>query len=231
MKLEFEHLEVALEDMDKLTQEEFAMARRDGIGASDMSAILGAMDKFKTADDVLREKLLTIYTDEEKAIGEKVNVRKGRDLEPMILDKARDILEEVILKPTSMYRMTAHPYLTINFDGVIPRGRIPVEAKFCSTYADKYYDFGPDTNERWKTHANYTDFYDQAKHYGVPAYYYIQLQQQLLGANAPYGYLAVLRDKDWNVYIFKIMADDHLQQKIINEGYLFWNKRTRLKNS
>jgi len=231
MKLEFEHLEVALEDMDTLTQEEFAMARRDGIGASDMSAILGAMDKFKTADDVLREKLLTIYTDEEKAIGEKVNVRKGRDLEPMILNKARDILGEVILKPTSMYRMKAHPFLTINFDGVIPRNTVPVEAKFCSTYADKYYDFGPDTNDRWKTHAYYTDFYDQAKHYGIPAYYYIQLQQQILGLGAPYGYLTVLRDKDWNIYIFKIMADPHLHDKIISEGYQFWNKRNRIKNS
>lgn len=225
-----QRLEIVQENVNLLTEEEFALLRRNGIGASDTSAIMGTMDKFRTANDVLNNKLEKFYTDDERAIGEKTVVRKGKDLEPFILQKAQLKLRYPIIKPTSMYRIKEFPHLTINYDGLceVMDDIIPVEAKFVSTFGDKYYDFTrADTLHEIVLKGMTIE--ERAAAFGVPPYYYLQVQQQLLGTGAPYAYLAALRDKDWTVYLFLIYADDEIQKRIITETYLFWQKVLKAK--
>lgn len=222
----------------ELPNKEFAMLRRDGLGASDTSAILGAMDKFKTADDILVQKLSKEYTDEEAEVSDKVSVRMGKDLEPLILHKAGDALDAPVIKMQQMYRLKDYPWLTVNFDGIILReyGTVctPVEAKLCTTYGDKYYDFsqanGLCTAFPGKPANLDVEFIKEcAKFHGVPANYLVQLQQQLLGCGASEGYLAVLRVKDWTLYLFRIPRYEWLIQQMITETYKFWNKVLKLK--
>lgn len=220
-------------DTTTMSPEEFAMMRRNGLGASDMSAVLGTMDKFRTRDDVLQNKLQLTWTEEEQAIGEKVNVRKGNDLEPLILQKAEDILNLTIIKPTVMYRHKEFPWLTVNFDGIAEMDNviIPIEAKFTSTYADKYWDYTV-KDHTWlaPTHGQALDYINAlAKTYGVPPYYLVQVQVQLFALNAPFGYLLSLRDKDWTVYPFKIHKDQKIQDEILIEGHKLWTQIQKIR--
>jgi predicted phage-related endonuclease len=222
-------LEVAVENVDQVSPEEFALCRKNGLGASDSSVVLETMEKFRTPDMLLNEKIQKFWTPEEQEIGTKVNVMKGRDLEPLIREKAEEALHMVIFKPKDMYRIIEFPYLTINYDGVYFTSDdvcVPVECKFISTYGAKYYNFEragdmPDIAE--------TDVFALAAHVGIPPYYYVQVQHQLLGTKAPYGWLAALNDKDWKLYMFKVYANDYVQKRIIVEGYQFWQRV--LKNS
>lgn len=219
-----------------LDQEDFAMLRRNGIGASDSSAILGAMAKFRTESDVLENKLATTYTEEEKEISQKPNVRKGRDLEPLILRKASEVLETQLWKPTEMFRLKQFPHLTINYDGLMldeENNLIPVEAKFVTTFGDKYYDFNKTEEPKLSvdTGSFLSDAETIAAWHGIPPYYFIQVQQQMLGVDAQYAYLAALRDRNWLLYVFRIPRYDFIQNWIISDTYKFWNKVTRLKTT
>jgi len=220
-------------DTTTMSPEEFAMMRRNGLGASDMSAVLGTMDKFRTRDDVLQNKLQLVWTEEEQAIGEKVNVRKGTDLEPLILQKAEQLLNLTIIKPTVMYRHKDYPWLTVNFDGVAVMDGvvIPIEAKFTSTYADKYWNYIPDKGG-WiqppdKDMLGYIN--SSAKCYGIPPYYLVQVQVQMFALNAPFGYLLSLRDKDWTVYPFKIDKDQKIQDEILIQGHKLWTQIQKIR--
>jgi len=231
-----EHCTIAIENIGDLNEEGFAMARRNGVGASDSSAILGTMPKFRTADDVLCNKLEKTYTDAEKAIGEIVNVRKGKTLEPYILQQAEKQLGMPIWKSANMYRLIDYPHLTINYDGltVLDDQLIPVEAKFVSTYGDKYYNFASPDPAPIGFSAGTTNLEkveEAAKWHGIPPYYLVQVQQQLMGTGAPYAYLAALRDKDWTVYLFKIPAYDWMQTWLAVETYRFWNRVERARRN
>ena len=232
-----EHCVIDIKDITAMSEEQFAMARRNGIGASDSSAVLGTMDKFRTADDVLLNKLEKTYTEEERAIGDKPNVKKGKDLEPLNLLKAEGKLGVDIIKSPHMYRLKGFDYLTINFDGlaIIENQLVPIEAKFVSTYADKFYNFEeldkpalppPNLNN---TLAENIEYY--AKYHGIPGYYMVQLQHQLMGTGAEYGYLAVIRDKTWDHYLFRIPRYGWIQNGISTMCYTFWNKVERARRA
>ena len=229
-----DNLDVACENAADLDEESFAMLRRNGIGASDMSAVLGTMDNFRTRDDILTNKLAREWTLEEQEIGKKVNVRKGKDLEPLILRKASLELDRELFKPPEMFRLRTYPWITVNFDGLyldetkIP---IPVEAKYTSTFADKYWNytnFKPDAvYPRTCTFLEYCEAW--AKHLGVPPYYLVQVQVQMLATNAPYGHIVSLRDKDWTVYAFRIPRDERIIDEIVVQSSRLWNQIQKLK--
>jgi len=217
-------LEVAVANIDQVSPEEFALCRKNGLGASDSSVVLETMDKFRTPDMLLEEKRQKFWTPEEQKIGEIVNVMKGRDLEPLIMAKAEDALHMVIFKPKDMYRIIEFPYLTINYDGVYFTEddlAIPVECKYISPYGAKYYNFERAGDNPTIAQA---DVFELAAHNGIPPYYYVQVQHQLLGTKAPYGWLAALNDKDWKLYMFKVYANEFVQKRIITDGYMFWQR-------
>lgn len=224
-------------DTATLSNEEFALLRRQGIGASDTSVILGLMSRWRTADDLITQKCAKGYTQEEQEVADKAQVRKGRELEPLILQKAEQTLGSEIHKPHKMYQLKDFPYLTINYDGLIMEEgcTVPVEAKLVTIYGDKYYNwsFSQQHNHMappatmYSTASPMEHCLEAMECTGIPDYYYAQVQQQLMGTQADHGYLAALRDKDWTLYTFLIPRDEWLQKQIALEGYKFWERVKR----
>ena len=228
------------------------MLRKMGLGASDASVYLGTMTVFsKTADDLVTDKLTMKYTEKDTEISNKPSVRMGRDLEDLVLQKAALSLDREVVKAPQMFRMKKYPFLTMNLDGVTrvpwpdaidPLGQticIPVEAKVVTTYGDKYYGWDkvarrvsiePQFTGRPGELADRQGYIGMlAEAVGIPAYYYVQVQHEMLGMGAPYGHLAALREKDWLLYIFTVPANHTVQEWIITEGYRVWQRIENLR--
>lgn len=231
-------VEIAVENIDAVSKEEFTQLRRKGFGGSDSSVLVG-VNPFSTISDLIASKVRTELSEEEKAIGKLAAVRKGNDLEPLIITKATAILETQVFKPPHMYRFKDYPYLTMNFDGVTDlhgKQYIPVEIKVCTFRGEKHYnkfkalyDEGrPEGSEVIPEPEDISEhnmsIEERAAHYGIPPYYFTQLQQEMMALDAPFGFIAVLFESDWNVRIFKVWRDPKTQNAIIIEGYKTWQK-------
>ena len=225
---------IAVKNIAALENEEYAIKRREGLGGSDASVVLG-VNPYKTVEDLIKEKARDTLTAEEKAIGDKVAVRKGRDLEPLIIKKWGDYFNKEIYKPVDMYYCKEFPYLRMNFDGITgePNGYIPVEIKVVTAAGQRHYNTAKaifdDATKMFKeppediTHTNNSIAY-KAAHYGVPPYYYTQIQQEMMASGAPYGYIATLHDSSWTFYVYFVHRDEKVQNAIITEGWKTWNK-------
>lgn len=240
--------EVFYENIQSVSEEQYAMIRRQGLGASDSSVYLGLMTKFKRdTSGLVEEKCRDYISDEEKEIGMKDTVRKGKDLEHMILEKFAKLHRcDVPLKPQHMYRITEFPYLTINFDGVIEEAPllVPVECKFVSIYGDKYYDRSRAVATEIKDYTDKrTDFVrkstatliqhieQEAARCGIPPYYYTQCQQQMMALKSPYCYLAALHDKGWELCIYRVYSDPKVQNALVIDGSRVWRQIENKKGS
>ena len=228
-----------VENVSDLSEDEYALARRKGLGASDSSVILG-LNPYKNKNDLIIEKRSTVITDEERSIKKKEAVRKGFDLEPLILQKYVNLTgNPEPIKPTAMYQIINTPCLTINFDGVsaVDDYLIPVECKFVTTYGDKYYN----RNNAFKREFGdcslvrncraYSDAIDRikakAEAVGIPPYYYTQVQQQMYGLGSPFGYLCALHDKGWETVLYFIPRDEECIRNICIAGSKTWIKIER----
>ena len=242
LDLERVPLEVAVENIDQVSKEEFTQLRRIGFGGSDSSVLVG-VNPFSTISDLIQSKVRTELSEEEKAVGKLASVRKGNDLEPLIISKATEILKTTIFKPPHMYRLKEFPYLTMNFDGVGDTVHhefyFPVEIKVCTYRGEKHYNkfkamFDESLNQILPNpediSENNMSIEERAAHYGIPPYYFTQLQQEMLALNAPFGFLAVLFESDWYVRIFKVFKDPKTQNAIVIQGYKTWQKVEQLKN-
>lgn len=216
----------------------FVMLRRCGLGASDSAVYLG-VNKFTNIEALIDQKLALEVTAEEREVGEKEVVRKGSDLEPLILQKFEAWAGVETHKPDAMYNIIAHPQLNVDFDGVIDLSEIhiPVEAKFVSMYANKYWDRSKcidkpyEGNPRICAGVGIVEHINmEAELYGIPCYYYPQIQQQMLALNAPFGYFAVMFDKGWEFKVYKVFADKYTQDCLITESEKTWNIIQSKKN-
>ena len=229
-------LVVKIEHIDQVSEEEYAMLRKESFGGSD-SSILCGVNLYKTLNQLIKEKNCKYITDEEKEVGNKAIVRKGKDLEPIILDKAAQELGIEINKPTAMFEFKEEPILTLNYDGVAEENQvlIPIEAKLVSKYGEKYYNKDKTLEEnkevdmRIEGDSLEAHIKRKALRIGIPAYYYTQVQQEIMGLNAPYGYLAVLFDDSWTFKLYLVKADNYVQNKIIDIAIK--NKDVIKKNS
>ena len=235
-------IEVYIEDIDKVIEEsneKFAMLRRNGLGGSDSSSVLG-VNPYTSRSQLIEQKARNVLTEEEKAVGEKVAVRKGRDLEPLIIKKTEKAVNDKVFKPKDMYRFKDFPWLTMNFDGVSrldDKFYYPNEIKVVTMYGQKHYNFNKAFYDEVSGMVAIPENYaaseintieTKAMQYGIPPYYYTQLQQEMMALNSPYGLLSVLRDSDWRLFIFYVHADPFVQSRIITEGYKVWEEVTKL---
>lgn len=236
-------LEIAVRNIDQVSKEEFTQLRRQGFGGSDSSVLVG-VNPFSNISELIQSKLRTELSAEEKAIGQLASVRKGNDLEPLIVTKTSEILKTTVFKPPHMYRFKDFPYLTMNFDGVTDidgKQYAPVEIKVCTYKGEKHYNkfkaiFDESKPEGQQAAPEQTDISndnmsieERAAHYGIPAYYFTQVQQEMMALDAPFGFLAVLFESDWYVRIFKIYKDPKTQNAIIVQGYKTWQKIEQIK--
>jgi len=213
-------LKIAVENVQAMSHEDYALVRKDYFGASD-SSILCGVNLYKTMDDLIQEKTKKFITAEEKEVSEKAIVKKGYDIEPIILDKAQSELNTEVFKPKDMYTFLDTDGLSVNYDGVIDKDGvlIPVEAKLVSKYGEKYYNKTamnnnlPTINEQTDTSLE-KHIKKQALKIGIPAYYYTQVQQEIAGLDAPHGYLAAMFDDTWTFKLFYVPRDNYVIQCI-----------------
>lgn len=231
---------IEVENIQALPNEDYALLRRNGFGASD-SSILCGVNPYKTMEELIEEKSRTTLSEEEKAIGAKVAVRKGNDLEPLIIQKYEKQFGTRTIKPVDMYMFKEFPFLKCNFDGVTyVNGRwIPVEIKVCTYYGEKNYNPAkaiftegvgyrplPEdvSNKNWSIAT-------KAAHYGVPPYYYTQAQMEMAACDAPYAHLTVLHDKSWLFNTYHIWKDVTVQNIVKTEGFKAWAKIEAIRAS
>ena len=203
-----------------LTEEEYALIRKDTLGASD-SSILCGVNLYKKLDQLILEKNSKFITQEEKDIGKKPAVMKGKELEDIILNKFINETGIKTLKPVYMYKHKEYDYLTTNFDGLTLEELIPVECKYVTRFGEKYYNKSVETLPTLEI-TRKGDIKDHIKYWadrcGIPAYYYTQVQQQIFFADKPYGYLAALFEETWTFKIFVIPRDEITISNIISAG-------------
>ena len=237
MNLKSKVLELDIENMNNLSNEQYVMARRNGFGTSDSSALLG-VNPFTSYLELLKSKTLDGITDAEKEIGMKTAVRKGRDLEPLVLEKWSKAFSVPCHKPEHQYKHKDFPYLKFNFDGVVYDVQVPVEAKVMTKYGKKYYDLSKTIYTEFAERSGIPPedvttkpwaIAEKAKHYGIPAYYYTQLQQQMLGLESKHGYLAVLDETDWLLHVFAVDRDEVVIRQLILKGNEAWANVLRRK--
>ena len=224
-------------NIDSVDNDTFAILRRHGLGGSDSSVVLG-VNPYKTRTELIKEKASDVLSEEEKAVGRQIAVRKGNDLEPLIIDKARKALDFNIIKPIDMYRCTEYPWLTMNFDGVAgsPGAYFPVEIKVVTTRGERHYNFKKAIYNEFegflKLPEDFTETNNsietKAAFYGIPPYYYTQVQQEMLATGAEFGYLACLTERDWQLHIFFIHRDKAVQTNLISQSYIVWENVCKL---
>ena len=218
-------LELAIENVQSLSKDDYALVRKDYFGASDSSVLCG-VNLYKTMDALLKEKKSKYITKEEKEVGEKPIVRKGYDIEPIILQKAEEELGTTVHKPQDMFKFKAHPGLSVNFDGVTEQGDdlYTVEAKLVSKWGEKYYNKTVTKEDALKVDMGLegTDLASHIKkkalRFGIPAYYYTQVQQQIAGLGTEYGFLAAMFDETWTFKLFLVKRDNYVINKLYELG-------------
>lgn len=231
-------IEIDIKNIDQYPNQEYALLRKNGLGTSDSSIVLG-VNPYKTRSDLITEKCRNYLTDEELAVGDKSAVRKGRDLEPMIIYKHSQIMDRHIIKPIDMYRHKEYPHIKFNFDGVLDKlynddgtyQYIPDEIKVVTIYGMKHYQFDKAFFREHKGFSIIPPHYEKenisiegkAGLYGIPPYYYTQLQQQIFGLNAPYGFLTVLNEKNWEINSFFVWRDQKVINQLIIEDSKVWD--------
>lgn len=206
-------MKIYCSNVDKMEEEAYALIRKDTFGASDVAALFGV--GFQTQEELIANKQKKFLTSEEREIGRKPNVRKGKDLEPLIKAKVEEAIGFPLRKPIDMYEII--PGLTVNFDALSETG-IPYELKFVSTFgknawvttAGMEYMEGNKPDEFYRNNIK-----EHILHWsslsGIPAYYYTQIQTQLMGAEKEYGFVCALFEHDWTLRIYKVFKDPYFQ--------------------
>ena len=231
-------IEIDVPDMQSISNDEYIVYRRRGLGTSDSSIVLG-VNPYKTREQLITEKLSTTISDEERAIGKKSSVMKGKDLEPLIIKKWSIAANKTIIKPTAQYVHKNFPFLKFNFDGVsydeVARQYIPDEIKYVTYKGERHYNpskeifneddgFFPLPPDYSNTN---NSIQTKAALYGMPPYYYTQLQQQIMGLDAPYGYLSVMFESTWRVHTFFAWRDENVIRQLVLQGAEVWNEILR----
>lgn len=246
---------VGLRNAAYLEETAFAESRNNTFGASDSSVLLGVAYSskkvtMKTKDELLQEKVEEFWNEE---IGKLASVRKGKELEDFFIKRLENLMETPILKPSHMY--INGKGLATNFDGVIfeaeidPEGLVigyrpvPMEIKLCTVWARKNYNWdkgisefatsfkliSPDKLPLQKNIPIEQYIEHQANHYGIPKYYYTQLQQQMLFLNSDHGHLGVMDDVNWEMHVYTVHRDDHVIEKLTDEALYMYLRLCKAK--
>ncbi len=222
------NLTVAVANIDSYANEDYAILRKGGLGTSDSSKVLD-VNPYESRYDLIAEKIRPQLTQDEIALSDNLAVQKGNMLEPLIMSKFGDVFSVNMIKPIHLYAHNEYDFLRFNYDGVTGNAEqyIPVEIKVCTAKGEKHYNFTKSyyndkygfQTEQPDITTKTTDIKTKAQHYGVPVYYYTQLQQQILGLNSAYGYLAVLVERTWQLFVFLIHKDVRVHNQQILEGF------------
>ncbi len=184
--------------------EEQRIARKSGLGGSDIAAICG-MNPYKTAMDVWREKTSTDMPDEDI---DNLNMSVGNALESLVADtylRHRNEGNIDFAKPgVEMYETDTviHPeysYLRANVDRLVSDGSV-LEIKTALSFGSQ---------KLWRE--------------GIPEYHRYQIAFYAYVLNAPYADVAVLCVGERSPRYYRYERDAVFETYIIDTAHAFWN--------
>jgi putative phage-type endonuclease len=176
------------------SRQEWLQLRQNGIGASDIGAVLG-LSPYTTANAVYMQKIQPFVTDE------KPNkfMQIGNDLEPVIVKKyEKHTGYEVEIYKECIFYNPENPFLFASLDGIIVRKdgtRGIFEAKTCRAMKIS------NTPYPW---------------------YFSQVQQQMYVMDLDWSHLVTHYYKLNKTKIIKIARDDDYIKDLIEKGKAFW---------
>lgn len=159
---------------------EWHAARAGGIGASEISAVVG-LSPWESHFGLWHRKAGNVGPVEMNE-----EMRWGHYLEPAIAQRFADEHPGIKVRRTGTWRSRVRPWQLANPDRLGFPGRIPVEIKW-APYSDGW---GPSGSDE------------------VPVYYRCQVMQQLDVMGAEYGWLAALVGTEYREYPIQFDAED-----------------------
>ena len=176
-----------------MSYEEWLSKRGESIGASESGAILG-LNPWRTAVDVWIEK-----TGETEPLEDNLNMRLGRDLEPIIQKLFEEETGLKVRRDNKIRIDDEYEFITTNLDGVVIGEKVPIEYK---------------TMTKWDGE--------------IPDYYYCQIQHQMMVTNTPYCYFVVLvLGLSKQLVVEKYDRDDNFISKMRKELVHFWKENVQ----
>ena len=186
-----------LVETEGLSREEWLKYRRQGVGGSDVAAILG-ISKWMSPVALWLDK--TGQTDETEEVNEAM--RWGTILEPVIREQFRQITGKPVVEVNAILQHPQYPYLLANIDGLtVDDNGDPaiLEIKNVSEYK----------RGAWSD--------------GVPAYYQTQVQHYLFVSGVAKAYVIALFGGN-SSGVFTVDADPEVQEMLLKVETDFWNK-------
>ena len=170
--------------------------RRNGIGASDIAAVLG-ISPWKTPLQLYLDKRGELPPQEDAP-----QLRRGRMLEPLVLDFYADETGHQVTRQQECVT-GAEPWMMATLDGFDAIDNAPVEAKTVNAFsAQEFGEHGSDD---------------------IPLHYSAQVHWQMMLTDASTGYLAALIGSD-DFRIFTIQRDRDLELLLIARATEFWQR-------
>lgn len=186
-----------LVETDNLSKEEWLRYRKQGIGGSDVSCILG-INKWKSEIELWLDK-----TNQTNApVEENEAIQWGTIMEPIIRNHFAEVTGKAVVELKAMLQHPEHPFMLADVDGVtVDDSGNPaiLEIKTASEFKRSDWDEG------------------------VPAYYQTQVQHYLCVTGIQKAYVAVLIGGN-SFRIFEVDADAEIQDMLIAVEKNFWNK-------
>lgn len=176
--------------------EEQKLARRNGIGGSDVAAIFG-LSEYRTAVDVYLEKHGLAeprpMTDSQ---------RHGHIMEPVILGEYVEHTGIPIIRSPDTFISAKYPWMLGNFDAIDFNNRIIVDAKYMSRFSrDKWGE--PGTNQ-------------------MPDDILLQMIHYAIVADADYVDVAVFFDRP-DLFLYRYERNPEFEKRVIEQEQLFWH--------
>ena len=186
-----------LVETDNISKEEWLRYRKQGIGGSDVAAILG-ISKWNSAIQLWMDK--TNQTNEPVEVNEAMEW--GTILESVIRDHFAMVTGKTVMEVKAMLQHPEHPFMLADVDGVTTDddgNPAILEIKTASEYK----------RDEWLE--------------GVPAYYQTQVQHYLCVTGVSKAYVAVLIGGN-SFKIYEVDADPEIQSMLIAVEKNFWNQ-------
>ena len=186
-----------LVETDNLSKEEWLRYRKQGIGGSDVSCLLG-INKWKSEIELWLDK--TNQTND--PVEENEAMQWGTIMEPIIRNHFAEVTGKTVVELKAMLQHPEHPFMLADVDGVtVDDSGNPaiLEIKTASEFK----------RSDWEE--------------GVPAYYQTQVQHYLCVTGIQKAYVAVLIGGN-SFRVYEVDADAEIQSMLIAVEKDFWNK-------
>lgn len=186
-----------LVETEGLSKEEWLRYRKNGIGGSDVAALLG-ISKWKSEIELWLDK--TNQTD--NLIEENEAMQWGNIMEPVIRKHFAEVTGKTVLEIQAIIQHPEYPFMLADVDGltVDDAGNPAIlEIKTASEYK----------RSEWEQ--------------DIPAYYQTQVQHYLCVTGTAKAYVAVLIGGN-TFRVYEVDADAEVQRMLITLEQAFWNK-------